>query len=235
MGKWRMGVPAILGWALLCGLGIVGCKSSTPAPGVAGAGAAGPGAAQQQQANGPAPAPGAAPVTEGPAAPPPPQPVTAPAGTLVEVRLTQTLDSKTAEVGSRFTGVLEQPVGSEGAVVFERGTPVAGEVVASKGKGRFKGAGQLGILVTEIGQQHVETSEYEKVDKGEGKRTGAFIGGGGGLGAVIGGIAGGGKGALIGGLAGAGAGTAGAATGRRDVEIPSETVITFRLEKPVSR
>jgi hypothetical protein len=153
----------------------------------------------------------------------------------VVVRINETLDSKTAEVGTRFTGVLERPVGSEGAVVFERGTPVAGEVVASKGKGRFKGAGDLGIVVTEIGQQHVETSEYEKVEKGQGKRTGAFIGGGGGLGAVIGGIAGGGKGALIGGLAGAGAGTAGAATGRRDVMLPAETVITFRLEQAVSK
>jgi hypothetical protein len=50
------------------------------------------------------------------------------------------------------------------------------------------------------------------------------------VGALIGGLAGGGKGALIGGLAGAGAGTAaGAYTGNRDVVIPSESVLTFRL------
>ena len=191
--------------------------------------------------NGPAPAPRAGPVVAGSQsapveqAPPPPATVTAPAGSSVVVRINERLSSKQDEVGTHFTGVLERPLMSHGAVVFARGTPVSGEVVASKGKGRFKGAGDLGIEVTAIGRDRVETSEYEKVDKGEGKRTGAFIGGGGGLGALIGGIAGGGKGALIGGLAGAGAGTAGAATGRRDVVIPPETVITFRLRTAVTR
>jgi hypothetical protein len=166
--------------------------------------------------------------------PPTPAAATAPVGSAVTVRITERLSSKDDDVGARFTGVLERPLVSHGQVVFGRGTPVAGEVVASKGKGRFKGAGDLGIELTAIGENSVHTSEYEKVDKGEGKRTGAFIGGGGGLGALIGGIAGGGKGALIGGLAGAGAGTVGATTGRRDVVIPSETIITFRLRTPVT-
>jgi hypothetical protein len=58
------------------------------------------------------------------------------------------------------------------------------------------------------------------------------------LGALIGGLAGGGKGALIGGLAGAGAGTAGSAfTGNKEIVIPAETPLTFRLERavPLSR
>ena len=108
-------------------------------------------------------------------------------------------------------------------------------MVAAKGRGRFKGAGDLGIEVTSIGNRRVSTSEYEKVQAGKGKRTAGIIGGGAGVGALIGGLAGGGKGALIGGLAGAGAGTAGAAyTGNKDVVIPSESVITFRLTAPVT-
>jgi hypothetical protein len=187
---------------------------------------------QQTPPNTPAAPEAAAPA---PAPPPAPVSVTAPAGAHVVVRINERLSSRDDEVGTHFTGVLEQPLISHGQVVFGRGTPVAGEVVASKGKGRFKGAGDLGIELTAIDRERVESSEYEKVDKGEGKRTGAFLGGGTGLGALIGGLAGGGKGALIGGLAGAGAGTAGAATGRRDVVIPPESVITFRLRTAVTR
>ena len=51
-----------------------------------------------------------------------------------------------------------------------------------------------------------------------------------GLGMLIGGVATGGTGLLIGGLAGAGAGTAvGGLTGNRDIEIPSESIVRFRL------
>ncbi len=244
--------------ALLLG----GCRSSTaPAPAnqVTTQGAAATPAAQAA----PAAATGVAPSTPAPAVTPSAEPaavqgpvpeasrrvaerapepaaprvITAPAGSRVAVTLTETLKASTNSVGDGFTGVLAEPVVSRGGgTVFARGTRVAGTVVASKGRGRFKGAGALGIELTSIGGVRVSTSEYEKEEKGRGKRTGALIGGGGGLGAIIGGLAGGGKGALIGGLAGAGAGTAGAAyTGNHDVTIPSESLITFRLSRAVSR
>ena len=154
----------------------------------------------------------------------------------MRIRLNGGLAASRNEVGDRFTGVLEAPVASHGETVFASGTPVSGEVVSSKGKGRFKGAGDLGITLTAIGRESVETSVYEKNAKGRGKRTAGFAGGGAGLGALIGGLAGGGKGALIGGLAGAGGGTAaGAYTGSRDVVIGSESVITFRLTRAVTK
>ncbi len=154
-----------------------------------------------------------------------------PRGANVAVSISQTLSAKDNNTGDSFSGVLARPLTtSTGAVAFARGTRVEGTVVASKGRGRFAGSGDLGIEVNSIGGQRVRTSEYEKELKGKGKRTGAFIGGGGGLGAIIGGLAGGGKGALIGGLAGAGAGTAGAAyTGNKNVVIPAESVVNFRL------
>ncbi len=159
---------------------------------------------------------------------------TAPAGTAVTIRTTEELSTRVDEPGQRFTGVLERPVVSHGTVIFERGTPVAGEILGEKNKGTFAGAGHMSITLTAIGRESVRTSEYTAVAKGRGRRTGAFIGGGGGLGALIGGLAGGGKGALIGGLAGAGAGTVGSTTGNKDVVIRPETVITFRLRAPVS-
>jgi hypothetical protein len=137
-------------------------------------------------------------------------------------------------VGDGFRGTLVRSVLVRGVTVLRAGAPVSGTVVAAKGQGRFKGAGDLGIVINRVGGQAVTTTAYEKVLKGKGKRTAGFIGGGGGGGALIGGLAGGGKGALIGGLVGAGAGTAGAAfTGNKDVTIPAESVVSFALTAPL--
>ena len=169
---------------------------------------------------------------------PAPAPVysSVPAGTSVVVRTNGTLSAHDNGVGDRWTGSLSRPLVYHGETVFAAGTSVSGEVVASKGVGRFKGAGDLGIEVTDIGGKHVETSEYEKYRKGRGKRSAGFTAGGGGIGALIGGLAGGGKGALIGGLAGAGGGAAaGSYTGNTNVVIPAESVVTFRLRSELTR
>lgn len=236
-------------------LALSGCKKSEPAapaaPGSTASTSAAPAAPQGQPGSSaavpastpataqaaPAAAPAAAPVAR-PAARTAPVPVrlTAPAGTRVQVSITQTLSASRNNAGDGFSGVLAAPVETaDGAVVFPRGANVSGTVVAAKGRGRFKGAGDLGIEVSSIDGVAVSTSEYEKAAKGKGKRSAAMIGGGAGLGALIGGLAGGGKGAAIGALAGGGAGTAGAAyTGNKDVVIPSESVVTFRLTAPVT-
>ncbi|WP_260705468.1 hypothetical protein [Edaphobacter flagellatus] len=228
-----------------------GCKSSTPATNEAAAPAAPAPASQPAAAPAttpvaapattPAPAPApvaAAPVAKpaAPVAPPAPKTLTAPTGATVSVTINQQLSASKNNVGDGFTGELSAPVTtSGGATVFPRGTSVSGTVVAAKGRGKFKGAGDLGIQITEIGGHRVNTNEYEKAEKGKGKRTATVIGGGAGLGALIGGLAGGGKGAAIGALAGAGAGTAGAAyTGNKDVVIPAESVISFHLTAPVT-
>jgi hypothetical protein len=184
---------------------------------------------------------GSAPATVTPASSPtapPPAPIvrTIPAGTSVVVRTNGTLSAHQDGVGTRWNGSLARPLVYHGETVFAAGTEVSGEVVASRGVGRFKGAGDLGIVLTSIGRERVESSEYEKARKGRGKRSAAFTGGGAGLGALIGGLAGGGKGAIIGGLAGAGGGAAaGSYSGNTDVVIPAESVITFRLTTSLTR
>ena len=200
--------------------------------------------ARQEAAQNPAPAAASEPAREpetapAPAAAPAPEPARSrvvPKGTSVTVSMSETLSASRNNVGDGFRAVLFAPLSTKGGgTVFSRGTEVTGTVVAAKGRGRFKGAGDLAIELTSIGGMRVNSTEYEKVAKGKGKRTAAIAGGGAGLGAIIGGLAGGGKGALIGGLAGAGAGTAGAAyTGNKDVVIPAESRVTFRLTSPLS-
>jgi hypothetical protein len=182
----------------------------------------------------PTPAPG--PAMAMTAAPPPaPRPITVPAGTPIVVRMGQTVSAKENSVGDTFGGTLAQSVVVRGTTIFRAGAPVTGVVTASKGQGRFKGDGALGISVRRVGNYDVTTSAYEKSVGGKGKRTAIFAGGGGGAGALIGGLAGGGKGALIGGLLGAGGGTAaGAFTGNKNVSVPAESVVTFNLAAPIT-
>ena len=78
------------------------------------------------------------------------------------------------------------------------------------------------------------TSAYEVRSKAKGEKTARRILGGTGLGALIGGIAGGRAGAAIGALSGAAAGPAvSAATSGKEVLIPSESLVEFRLHQSV--
>lgn len=182
-----------------------------------------------------APAPGSAMMAMTAAPPSAPRPIIVPSGTPLVVRMGQTVSAKENSVGDSFGGTLAQSVVVRGTTIFRAGAPVTGVVTASKGQGRFKGDGALGISVRRVGNYDVTTSAYEKSVSGKGKRTAIFAGGGGGAGALIGGIAGGGKGALLGGLLGAGGGTAaGAFTGNKNVSVPAESVVTFNLATPLT-
>ncbi len=162
--------------------------------------------------------------------------VMVPEGTVLEVRLNDTLSSKTSQPGESFSGVLAEPVEIDGKVAIPKNADVGGTVIDAKPLGHFKGGAKLQVQVNSVSfggnSYNVETSSVARTAKGKGKRTAVMIGGGAGLGALIGGLAGGGKGAAIGGLVGAGAGTGGAYfTGNKDVVIPAEAILSFKLEK----
>ncbi len=168
--------------------------------------------------------------------PEPARPLVVPAGTVLTVRLGQTVGSKISTAGQTFTATLASPVVIDGKTAIPSGAAASGTVVDAKPLGRFKGGASLQLRLTSIAiggaEQSISTSSVVRVEKGKGKRTAVLAGGGAGLGALIGGLAGGGKGAAIGALAGGGAGAGGAAfTGNKDVVLPAESALSFKLEQ----
>jgi outer membrane lipoprotein SlyB len=165
--------------------------------------------------------------------------ITVPAGTRILIRMVESIDSAKQKTGYRFTATLETNLQAEDTIVAPRGTTLYGRLAEASSAGRMSGSSELTLELTDIvinGIAHpLLTSTYEVKGKGEGGKTAKKVVGGAGLGALIGGIAGGGKGAGIGAAAGAAGGTAiaGAKKGQQ-LQIPSETLLEFRLQQPVS-
>lgn len=183
-----------------------------------------------------------APVMQQAPPPPPPAPVvrnlTLAAGTTIPVRITQTLDSATTQTGDKFTGVIASDIVENGMVVLPAGTPVTGRVDEAKDASHFKGSSLLSISLTSISRHgeriDVSTDSFSKQGEGRGKNTAEKVGGGAAVGAILGGILGGGKGAAIGATAGGGVGAgANTITRGQQVQIPSESVVRFRLSNSV--
>ena len=160
-----------------------------------------------------------------------------PAGTQVTVRTNEPIDARDAN-GRIFTGVVDQDVfDRDGYVAIPRGAPV--ELIA-----RRIGPNDMVLDLESVdvfGHRYaVEATqpdirgEREREGVGENRRTGQYVGGGAIIGSIIGAIAGGGKGAAIGAAAGAAAG-AGAEMSTRGavIHVPPESLLTFRLERPI--
>jgi hypothetical protein len=162
--------------------------------------------------------------------------VTIPEGTDISVVLDQALGSKISQTGQHFDASVSQPVEVDGKVVIPKGARARGVVREAKAAGRFKGGSVLSLKLVSVtvdgASREITTSHPTMTRKGKGKRTAGFVGGGAGAGALIGALAGGGKGAAIGAGVGAGAGAGGAAfTGNRDILLPAETGLSFKLLK----
>jgi len=165
--------------------------------------------------------------------------ITVPAGTRLLVRMVDSVDSSKQKVGYRFTANLETNLQVGDTVVAPRGTTIYGRLANAQAAGRMSGGAELTLELTDIvinGTAYpLLTSTYEMRSQGQGGKTAKKIVGGAGLGALIGGIAGGGKGAAIGAGAGAAAGTTmSAATKGKQVSVPSESLLEFRLAQPTT-
>jgi hypothetical protein len=189
------------------------------------------------------PAPEAVQVVAPPPPPPPPAPVaktvTLPAGTVIPIRMVDTLDTAKTQPNTVFHGSLAGDLIVDGMVVAKSGAAVTGRVIVAKDAAHFAGSAELSIELTRIDTvDHpvdVVTDAYDKKGAGRGKNTALKTGGGAAVGAVLGGLLGGGKGAAIGAASGGGlgAGVNGVTRGQQ-VQIPTETLVTFHLQTPIS-
>jgi hypothetical protein len=163
--------------------------------------------------------------------------VVLPMGTEVALSTNQRIDSKDVVEGQTFSAQVAEDIrDSEGSIAIPRGSE------ATLVTRRLEGNGDITLDVDSISvggrRYRVSTEDQELENRRDGvggnKRTGQFVGGGAVFGAIIGAIAGGGKGAAIGAVAGAGAG-AGAQiiTQGKEVHVPAETVLHFRLDRPL--
>ncbi|MFN7983409.1 MAG: hypothetical protein U0Q11_16295 [Vicinamibacterales bacterium] len=165
--------------------------------------------------------------------------ITLPKGLALAVRLDRSLSTARSRAGNAFHALLDSPLVVNGRTVLARGTRFSGHVTSSESSGRLRGRAELAITLDGVdidGRRYpIETSVSTRRGAAHARRNLTFIGGGGGLGALVGGWTGSKKGLAIGTAVGAGAGTAVAAsTGKLDVEVPAQQLYRFSLAKAVS-
>lgn len=187
----------------------------------------------------------AAPADNAPAAPATPPPPPAPKqliidqGTQLSIRLVDAIDSEKNQTGDTIHATLNAPLTSDGEQAVPSGVEVVGHLVEVKSAGKF--AGQSSVVMqldsmTAGGKTYsLQTDQYRKSGSSRGKNTAEKVGGGAVIGSIIGALAGGGKGAAIGAAAGAGVGGGvQAASKSQQIKLPSETVLNFTLQAPIT-
>jgi hypothetical protein len=166
----------------------------------------------------------------------------APAGTELVVRTVETIDSHNAGADQTFSAIVEQNVMDASDRVIVPARSIAQLVIRQMSSGGTTGSPEMALDIRSItvdGRRYLISTTDLTLESdtgiGRNRRTAEAVGGGGVLGTIIGAIAGGGKGAAIGAVVGA-AGGAGVQvlTKGRDVRVPAETVLRFRLDRPVT-
>jgi hypothetical protein len=180
------------------------------------------------------------PVAPAPPTPPPaPKKMTIALGTTLAIRLVDAIDSETSQQGETFRATLDSPLTAEGEVAIPAGYNVEGHIVDVKSAGKFAGQSVLVLQLDRIsagGKSYsLQTDEYRRQGSNRTTNTAEKVGAGAVIGAVLGGIIGGGKGAGVGAAAGGGlGGGVQAATKGQQIKLPSETVLNFSLQSPLT-
>jgi hypothetical protein len=166
------------------------------------------------------------------------QALNVPAGTIVHVRMIDSIDSYQNSAGQTFRASLDSPIRAGNRVVIPRGAAARVQLVEAKSAGRISGRSRLNLQLVSIhsgGQTYVVHSDVLGFrGRSETKKTGKNAGVGAVVGGGVGALLGGGKGAAIGAGLGAGTGVAvNAAHKGEQVRIGSESRLQFRLAAPL--
>jgi hypothetical protein len=171
---------------------------------------------------------------------PPPNAKVISTGTEIHIRTSENIDSNNASPGQRFSAQVTEAVDDlSGGVAIPAHSPAKLLILSESGGGGGSPYLYLDLdTVTIEGKVHrVFTSELKQSNDrgfGKNKRTAEFLGGGAAIGGLLGAIFGGGQGAAIGAAAGGGGGfVTQLFTRGKQVKVPAETVLQFRLEKPL--
>jgi hypothetical protein len=158
-----------------------------------------------------------------------------PAGTELDVRLQNSLNSGTAQVEDRFEATTLVDLNVNGRVLIPAGSVMRGVVTAVEPGTRTNRTSRMTVSfdqVTVNGRAYPMRGTVTQAIEGAGIRgevpragAGAVVGG------ILGGLLGGGKGAVLGVLIGGG-GTL-AATEGKEVDLPQGTVLRVRVDSPV--
>jgi BON domain len=187
----------------------------------------------------PAPPPTPAPADNVPPPPPAPKKYIIDQGTEVSVRLIDPIDSEKNQAGDTFHATLNTPLNSDGDEAVPAGVELTGHLVDVKSASKFAGQSMVSMQLDSLAYggktYNLQTDQYKRQGASRGKNTAEKVGGGAVIGTIIGALAGGGKGAAIGGAAGAGVGGGvQAASKSQQIKLPSETVLNFTLQAPIT-
>jgi hypothetical protein len=158
-------------------------------------------------------------------------------GSVITIRMIDSVNSDQTNVGDTYRASLESPIVVDGQTIAPRGADATVRIARVEQSGAISGREEVSLVLNDIsvnGRRYRIESENATVAADSRKNESTkVIGGGAVLGAIIGAIAGGGKGAAIGAATGAGAGAAVQAVRGQKIEIPSESMLDFRLAQPL--
>ena len=172
-------------------------------------------------------------------------------GTLLKVKIGETLATDSTVAGSRFSGTVTEAIERNGRVIIPVGSTLEGRVTEVRGGRRISGAAMMHLETSAVTlpdgthyivhAQLIDTGKSEfNVDnegtlkrKDHAKETLAIVGGVTGAGAATGALIGGGVGAIVGAGIGAGVSTYIWLKQDRQATLPKDELLVFSLTTPM--